>query len=60
MSEPSLGVEYLADCSVADFVVNSGSSIQGAVGELECELADFRVLAAVEFVVAAAEQAAFG
>lgn len=62
VSEPNLDVDSLANCSVVGFVVNSGSSTQGAVvGVLACEMADFRELAAAEFVaVAAAVQAAFG
>lgn len=61
MSEPNPGVDSLTNCSVVGFVVNSGSSTQGAVvGVLACEMADFRELAAAEFVAVAAVQAAFG
>lgn len=61
VSEPNLGVDSLANCSAVGFVVNSGSSTQGAVvGVLACEMADFRELAAAEFAAIAAVQAAFG
>lgn len=62
MSEPNLDVDSLANCFVVGFVVNSGSSTQGAVvGVLACGKADFREMAvAAEFVAVAAVQAAFG
>lgn len=61
MNEPGLDVGSLTDYSVADFVVNLNLLSQDAVeGELGCEMADFRELAAVEFVAVVAVQAAFG